>query len=295
MKKILLILIICNCINTLNAQSTMIIPFFKQGESKQLLIEDDECYKTFETMIKEYFLKEERFQLMDYLTLLRKIKRDGILIPNSSEGAVEKLLQYADPDIYIIADISYIDKGKEHAIRINLTAHWTNTAETLAATTLYSGRRYFDDCFLLLSKLRMDRDLADNNKIEVFIQLMKEMIPGGDGESAFQPISILFSIDNDEYSYTSKLSNGKLLFQEIQSWIKRNAVDKKADADISSNVLRFQKVAVKLTSDDDSVYAPSDYGAELLIHLSTLSFKNSDESLEFEFNVIGNNINYTLQ
>lgn len=278
----------------LDAQSVVVIPFFKQGQDKRVIIESDECYRAFETLVKESFLKEDRFGLVDYLALVRKMERDDITIPSNSDGAIEMVLKYADPDIYIIADITPFQKGNEYAYRINLTAFWTNTGETLASTILDSGQRYFDDCFLLINKAMLNKDMDGLNKMESFIQTMKEMKVGQASEAA-QPISLLFTKKSEDYDYLDRLTNGKLLFQSIQDWLKEHSIDKHCDCDIDSKFLRCQKILIGIEDKDGNKYSPSEFGGNLLIFLSGLTFKEDEIQLDFDFKLAGNNLTFILE
>ncbi len=276
--------------NTLNTQSVILIPFSKQGENKQLIIEEDRCYRTFETLVKSYFLKQEQFQLIDFLTTYKNAKQAGIHIPNSTTGVIEKLIQFAHPDIYIVADMSNGIINGEYIYRINLAATWTSTGETLSATALDSGFRKFQDCDLLIKKTMQNRNMEDTLKMKVFIQTMKGMMP--DVKKEF-PISIQFNLKNDDYNYTSLLSNGELLFEEIQNFIKNNSANDKADGEISSRLLLFKNVIIPASDKYGNEYTSSTYGAKLFKHLRNLDFDG--KRLEFEFNVIGNTLNFTLK
>jgi len=301
MKKIffgLLPFLVFSCLfsgnTTLKAQSVIVIPFFKEGENKRLIIEEDACYRHAERLIKEEYLIQERFQLIDYLTIVRKMKRDGLLMPPSTTGVVEKMIQQADPDIYILADISNFKEGKEHAIRIGLSAHWTNTGKTLSATSLDSGRRYYDDCYLLTQKAMQNRNRADVPKMEVFIQMMKEMMPG-DEVQPVQPISILFTNKSEDYNYMNKLNNGKRLYKVIQNWIKAHTVNKKSGGSSSPDLIKFDELLIPVRIEDGDEVSPMDFGSDLLDYLEEFTFEDEDITPSFDFNVIGKTINYTLE
>lgn len=276
------------------AQATIIIPFYKQGENKQFIIEEDPCYRKVETKIKEAALKEVDLQLIDYLALVRKIGKDQIRNIGSETDLIKKLVQESDPDIYVVADIEQYSgqpsgSGKtEYAFRINLTAHQSNTGRTVAATILDSGFRYYEDCQSLIEKAFTETDEKNLRKIEVFLQMLTtKVIP---------TLSIEFIVESGSDSkYTRKISNGKLLTQEIVQWIRENSDNKKASAKTNTVYISFREVLMPKREDLNYEYTVSDYALDFYSYLTELSFSGSDKNLEFDFDVAGNVITFKLK
>ena len=288
--------IISSFINNINADTgtVVIIPFYKQGENKTAIIEEDPCYRKVETKIKAMALQEADLQVIDYLALVRKIGKDQMRNMLTETDIIKKLVQEADPDIYIIADIEKYkgrstSNGKtEYAIRVNLTAHQSNTGRTVAAILLDSGRRYYQDCHSLMEKAFMNKDDTDARKIELFIQ---QLII-----NPVSTVSIEFNIaKGSDSKYTSKLSNSQLLVMEIKNWVKKNSANNKSDPQISSTYISFREILMPQKEGAGGAYTPSDYALDFLIHLSSLSYHETSETLEWEFDVSGNIITYTLQ
>jgi hypothetical protein len=274
------------------SQTTIIIPFYKQGENKVKIIEDDPCYRKVETKIKEAALKEYNLQFIDYLALVRKIGRDQIRNIGSETDLIKKLIQESDPDIYVVADIENYSgrsssSGKtEYAFRINMTAYQSNTGRTMAATILDSGRRYYEDCQGLIDKAFLNKDETDARKIEIFLQqLTTGVVPS---------LSIEFILaSNSDSKYTAKLSNGKILAMEISQWIKENSANRKADpAGIGSNYISYREILIP--KKENAEYTVQEYGFELLLYLSELSFADTEENLNFDFDISGNTITFKL-
>ncbi len=270
------------------SQTTIVIPFYKQGENKVAIIEEDPCYRKVETSIKGLALKEADFQLIDYLAIVRKIGKDRIR-PYPPGDIIKLIVEEADPDIYIVADIenyrgrSSMNGKTEYAIRINLTSHQPNTGRTCAATILDSGRRYYSDCHSLIQKAFLNKDETDARKIEVFLQQLVTCMDKS------KSVSIKFFVAESSGSkYTDKLTNGELLVREIINWVKKNSKNHKAKSSFSPTIIDFREILVP------NGQSTADYALDLYSYLTGLPF-GTGENLEFEFDVSGNTITFTLQ
>ncbi|MEO0585336.1 MAG: hypothetical protein AAF135_24190 [Bacteroidota bacterium] len=87
------------------AQSVIIIPFYKTGENKRLIIEDEYCFRVIETRIQQAFLQQGDFELIDYLAAIRRIENFTDLI-RSQKDPITLIIQRTEPDYYIVADIA---------------------------------------------------------------------------------------------------------------------------------------------------------------------------------------------
>ena len=289
MKKTLLTLLALIFLLNVNAfsQTTIIIPFYKQGENKIPIIENDPCYRKVETKIKEEGLKEADFQFIDYFALVEKIGRDKIRDIGTETDIIKLLVQEAAPDIYIKVDIenyTFTSRKKEYALRINLNAYQSNSARTCAATILDSGRRYYSDCQSLADKAFMNRDETGARKIEVFFQQLVSCMDKP------KSVSINFNVTADSAAeFKDKLTNGELLVWEILDWVKKNTKNHKAKSNHSSKIIVIREALLP-----DNYDTASDYTRDLYSFLTGLAFSDTGESLQFEFDVAGNSITFTL-
>jgi hypothetical protein len=280
---------------SLNGATAIIIPFYKQGENKISIIEEDPCFRKVETKLIEAGLKKFDFQFIDYLALVRKIGRDQLRNLDSESDLIKKLIQESDPDIYVVADIeNYSGRSSnsgitEYAYRINMSAYQSNTGRVIAATILDSGRRYYDDCQGLIDKAFQNKDGNDTKKIEIFLQQLTFC--------KVSSLSIEFILDsNSGFKYTDKLNNGKILAIEINNWIKENSANKKANPDgISSNYISYREILIPKKENSDFEYTVQEYGFDLLLHLNELSFPDKEGDWDFDFDLSGNTITFKLK
>lgn len=295
MKKQSLILFLFCFSFQLIAQDAVIIPFFKSEDSgnKRRVIEDDPCFRSIETMIKEVAFREYDYSFVDYIPLIDKIGRTRLRNITEETDFIKLIHQEAGTQIYVIADIirwsgrNSRTKKQVHALRINLTAFQGSTARNVAAVNINSGDKYYDDCQKLMQQAYFSKDETGSRKLEVFLSQLVS--------NPQKTLSINFTVKKGaEATYDTKLSNGKRLKRAITTWIKSNSLEQSArPTSEGSNSIFYREI---LMPEKGAAYTAYDYKNDLFDFLDTLSFDES-EGLELSFldDISGNTITFTLE
>lgn len=310
MKKIVLLCCLFYFGVKANTQSVMLIPF---GEDKQLIIKDDPCYRLIQTKIQKLFLQEANYALIDYWRVLQNIGDIDLRRNSTKADLITILVQSASPDIYIVADIKNDTKiatqGKrEHALTINLTAHWTHDGKFLGGDVLFSGWRFYgysDDCYFIIEKAFQNKNDEGHKKSIVFAKEVVNRFPSEkpskeseEFPSHYHSIKIEFFLDqNATYHYFSKMSTEEILVKTITKWIKNKTVDKQASSNSVKEYLIYHEIHIPMNNPEtQEPYSPSEFAQDLYIFLSELSPKDNPESLlEFNPESKGNHLVFTLQ
>ncbi|MEM9889138.1 MAG: DUF6175 family protein [Bacteroidota bacterium] len=276
------------------AQTAIIIPFYKkQGESRQLIIENDPCFRKLETKIKEKFLQND-IQLLDYLAAVRKAQSNAAFKSGSQEDRQTILLNQSNPDIYIVADMERQSSGGYSWIFINLTAYRTSTSRTIGALPLDCGRYRGYTCQDLIDKcLVVGFDQVD--KIQEFVDQFKSALKD---VSEGIPVNIQFSLSEESlYNYMSKTSSGKLLFQEIKNYLKEHTVDGRSQSNTSTKMVSFPEILVPaLDPASKNPLSPDDFALQFYLFLDELVPEDDLEStFDFNFTIERSNIYFEMQ
>ncbi|MEN0046330.1 MAG: DUF6175 family protein [Bacteroidota bacterium] len=275
------------------AQTAIIIPFYKQGESRQLIIEEDPCFRYLETKIKKEFLNND-IELLDYLAAVRKAQSNAIFKSGSQEDRQTILLDQSNPDIYIIADMELQESGEYSWIFINLTAYRTCTSRTVGALTLDSGRCRGYTCQDLIDKSLVG-GFEEENKIQQFSNQLDSALKD---TSIGIPINIQFSLSEEAlYHYMSKTTSGQLLVQEIKNYIKKHSMDGKSQASMSKKMISFPEVLIPaLDSTTKAPLSPDDFALQFYLFLDELvSADDPNISFDFDFTIERCNIYFKMQ
>ena len=267
----------------------MVIPFAKQGDDKQLIVEDNfNCYRYIETELKRELL-DKNLRLIDYRLSLKQVENDLQLHKRSQGDIVSLLVEIADPNFYIIADIERMEKTSrgngqsEKKLVVNLTAHQTNDASTFAADIFDSGWRYYDECNALTAKLMMDKGRGDTPKIGKFIENLLDV-------KTDRSINIDFRVDkSSQENFFSTLPDGTILMEAIMNWLEDRSLNKPLESQVSGSLLKFQRVQIVL--DDETEPASSGkIGLHFVKYLNGLSDK-----IQFRVDTPGDNILFILK
>ena len=279
---------------TCPAQTVMVIPFQKKGEDKRLIMEENTlCYRFLETSLKREFLAKS-LMLIDYRLTLDRLDKTIVLSKRSQRDVVTLLVQKADPDIYITADIERIQQSHrgsgrvEHKMVVNLTAHQTSDASTIAADIFDSGWRYYDECNALTTKLMMDKGLGEEPKMGEFIE---QLLSGREDRTT----TVEFFVDKaSKYNYFTPLSDGSVLLQRIMQWLKEHSLDENLNSNISDSYLVFRSLRLTLNENSGQV-SVGEIAAEFHRYLKSLSVGDEAKSpINLKVATPGDNIIFTL-
>lgn len=279
---------------TITAQSVIIIPFYKKGENRRNIIEEDPCYRFLETKIKNVFLQKEGYGVIDYLATVKKYELDKLYGKGSQSDLKTALLRAANPDVYIIADIEAGSNGSSHWMYINLTAHFTSTGRTIGAVTIDSGYRSYSNCQDLIGKGLIETDASGLPVAQVLLQQIKTALEGSVNGI---PMSIQFTVDEGSmYHYMTKLSDDELLVQKIKNFVKEKSMDQKSNANIRKTIIDFKEVIIPARHPDTKdAYTPSDFALDLYSFLTALSTEEyPDETLGFDMDIAGSTLYFKM-
>jgi hypothetical protein len=276
----------------LQAQSVMLIPFSKRGESKRLISDNDPCYRIIETKIFEAFSEKANYRIYNSRAAADKIENlDDIINTISQVDLIALLLQNADPDIYLVVDFELSKSNRntgEYKIVINLTAHRTADGLNQAAKLLDSGWRYSTDCVGLTTQAFFNKNLSgEAYQIDLFVdELLKQIqVPA-------QPVNIEFYLSpGAHYNYFSPTANSQPIAQAINSWISDHLVDQTANNSISDSYLNFPSVVLDLNGQEKT---PAGVAFALNTFLGSLTPKGADTNFSFTFSLSGQSIIFHL-
>lgn len=274
------------------AETVMIIPFYKEGENRRIIIESDPCYRTLETKIKEVFLKTEGYGLIDYLAAVKKAKIDKMYTESTDLKTL--LLQQENPDVYIIADMEKMHHNGYEGLYINLTAYVTSTSRTIGAVSLDSGFRKYNDCQSLIGKACMETDANGLSKLEVLVQQIKD---GIDRSTKGIPIFLQFSLAEEcMYDFYSEVANDdSVLIEHILKYVEENTVDGLASPSAGDKMLKFSEVLIPSRLADGKPNTAMKFALDFRRYLSKLSPADEPQNkFSFKPDVRRNNVYFTL-
>ena len=211
----------------------MIVPYFKTGESRTIITEDNDCYRVLEARFSQYFSENANVDFIFYRAALQKAKRDRAWTKGNDQDRKSILLRANDRDIYVEVEIMDGSEGKYHWKTIVMNAYRTATSEIIKSFAGESGRFQYSDCLPLINKVLMQNEEPMGN-------FAREL---GDIDEPDLSVSIDFSIKDAPVDYMIKLEDGRRLFQAIEEIIEKHSSSPQVVSDVSSKAILFRRVS----------------------------------------------------
>ncbi len=245
--------------------SVMIVPFRKEGEEYRKLYDNSKTIQYAIDKLKEGF-DDRGYQVIDFVSAYDNAVADGVIQGiTSQDDALSLIARHANSDILITVDVSKEtgDLGNKVYVRMNASDASTNYAYgTKVCESPYFNTR---DSMALVRRAMSDPDKpAIPDFLDKLQSSFTSIIQKG------RPLKIVFSVSKTSmWTFSSKLSTGKMLSTAINDWMKTAAYKNYSQMQNVTNLqMTYSDVRVPLKDSQGLNYSPFDFGNKIVTFLA---------------------------
>lgn len=213
-----------------NLPSITILPFIAQNENQMEVLEGNSVRRSAAASVTAMFNKKG-YLTKDYLSMIRNLQNDDILLAGTQSDAVTKMLQNAGTDVKVEVRC-HCSKGAANLIGavVEIKAVEAFTGTTLASVKLTGQNR--GDSILVVEQVL--ESTANAQKRNLFFQELNKAFSA----IALQglEVNLNMAIDEavDDFSFEDELEDGKVFRDVLEEWLLQEAVDGNARIDMAN-------------------------------------------------------------
>lgn len=272
MKKTIIMLcsLLCSCIawaQTATVQpKIMVIPYVKQGEDIQKVLEEDVNKRIVLAKIREAF-DSRGFSTVDFAARLKAQGRSDALAQGSQTDLKTMIIQQSGADIYVEAEMDILLSATGNSVKTILSAYDISTGSSLANKVGESGKFYTDDIGRLGSK-------AVEKVADEFLNVMQTKF--NDIVTNGRSISIDIRFDAaSTLTMASEVGSDNLPLSDcIELWMSDHAYKNNyhIQGTTDKNMI-FDDVRIPLKDDNGNNYTINKFGLEILKFMRSLGIQ----------------------
>lgn len=252
MKYLVLLLVIFNCVLSMNAQEPLlsqpkivVLPKSLGGVDALTLMKKDSLIQTTVAAIKRV-LVERKLELADLEQLIGNADFNRSLMAGLNADPNAMLASAADADVYVEFDVQIIQEGRGRKAKINFNVKEAATAKVLGAGTGNSESNPTNDIGGLCAS-------AVNNEID---RIMEQIRSYWDDLPKYgKPMIVTIAFQNTQVN--GELPSGQYIDEVVEDWIKNNS--KTYRMSTTDKTMTFSPVYVDHIKYD----SPSKFGREI--------------------------------
>lgn len=244
------------------AAKIMVVPYTKQNENIQTILDDNPAVRTAVIKVKEAF-DQRGWSTVDFVANLRAAQANSAFTADRQTNFKSDLLTGSGADFYVQVDIQNATDASGTNITINLTAFETHTGASFSNQTASSGRFVTNDIEKLIEK-------AFSKIQEEFLNNL--MVKTDEIRDIGRALVIHFNLDeNSSIDFDAEVNENRFLNEIIEEFISENAFQGRANlAGIIENKMIFDEVRIPLFDQaTDKPYNPNKFVNEIIRFLRT--------------------------
>lgn len=244
------------------AAKIMVVPYSKQGENIQTVLDDNPSVRTAVIKVKEAF-DQRGWSTVDFVANLRAAQANSAFTADRQSNFKTELLTGSGADLYVQVDVQNNTDDNGTNITLNLTAFETHTGASFSNQTASSGRFATSDVEKLISK-------AFEKIQEEFLNNL--MVKTDEIRDIGRALVIHFNLDeNCALDFDAEVGDGSFLNEVIEEWLAENAFQGRSNlAGIIENKMIFDEVRIPLFDQEtDKPYNPNRFANEIIRFLKS--------------------------
>ncbi len=260
----------------------MIVPYRKQGESYQHIIQNDFDKRVAMAKVQEGFDKRG-FNTIDFEAKLNATLRANNFETDSQTSLDKQLIRNSGADIYITVDINKDFSSSGNQVSLILKGYETSSAKALASKKGWSGK---------FRTSQIDRlcEFAVELIIEDFLDMLNSKFEKTtkEGNTIVLNISLL---EDSEYDLDSEVGSNEIpLSDALRMWIKNNAYKNYYHLQGTvADAMIFDDIRVPLKDKNGNSYNQNDFAFDFW------SFIKNTLQLKCKKRIDGQTIYITIQ
>lgn len=242
------------------AAKIMVVPYNKQDENIQTVLDNNPNIRTAVSKVKEAF-DQRGWSTVDFVANMRAAQANSAFTADRQSNFKSELLTGSGADFYVQVDVQNSTDESGTNITLNVTAFETHSGASFSNQTASSGRYATSDTEKLITR-------AFEKMQEEFMNTL--MVKTDEIRDIGRALVIHFNLDeNASMDFDAELDGGAFLNEAIEEWISENAFGGRANlAGIIENKMIFDEVRIPLFDQEtDKPYNPNKFANEIIRYL----------------------------
>ncbi|MBB2151393.1 DUF6175 family protein [Pedobacter gandavensis] len=244
------------------AAKIMVVPYSKQDENVQTVLDNNPAVRTAVSKVKEAF-DQRGWSTVDFVANLRAAQANSAFTADRQSNFKSDLLSGSGADFYVQVDVQNNTDDSGTNITLNVTAFETHTGASFSNQTASSGRFVTNDVEKLITRAfeKMQEEFMNNL-----------MVKTDEIRDIGRALVIHFNLDeNCAIDFDSEIEGGKFLNEAIEEWVSASAFRGRANlAGIIENKMVFDEVRIPLFDQEtDKPFNPNKFANEIIRFLKS--------------------------
>lgn len=244
------------------AAKIMVVPYNKQDENIQTVLDNNPAVRTAVSKVKEAF-DQRGWSTVDFVANLRAAQANSAFTADRQANFKSDLLSGSGADFYVQVDVQNSTDASGTNITLNVTAFETHTGASFSNQTASSGRFATNDLEKLIVKAfeKMQEEFMNNL-----------MVKTDEIRDIGRALVIHFNLDeNCAIDFDTEIEGGSFLNEAIEEWISANAFKGRANlAGIVENKMVFDEVRIPLFDQEtEKPFNPNKFANEIIRFLKS--------------------------
>ncbi|MBC8987002.1 hypothetical protein H9X96_14600 [Pedobacter sp. N36a] len=250
------------------AAKIMVVPYNKQDENIQTVLDNNPAVRTAVSKVKEAF-DQRGWSTVDFVANLRAAQANSAFTADRQANFKSDLLSGSGADFYVQVDVQNNTDDSGTNITLNITAFETHTGASFSNQSASSGRFATNDVEKLIVR-------AFEKIQEEFLNNL--MVKTDEIRDIGRALVIHFNLDeNCAINFDSEIDGGHFLNDAIEEWVSANAFRGRANlAGIVENKMIFDEVRIPLFDQEtDKPFNPNKFASEIIRFLKSKNLNAS--------------------
>lgn len=214
-----------------NLPTITILPFIAQSENQIEVLEGNSVRRSAAASVTAMFNKKG-YLTKDYLTMIRNLQNDDILLAGTQSDAVTKMLQNAGTDVKVEVRC-HCSAGAANLVSavVEIKAVEAFTSTTLANVKLTGQNR--GDSTLVVEQIL--ESTANAQKRNLFFQELNKSFSAIALQGLEVNLKMAIDEEVDDFSFEDELPDGQVFKDALEEWLMQVAVNENARIDMAND------------------------------------------------------------
>lgn len=242
-----------------NLPSITIVPFIAQKENQLAVLEGNSLRRSAAASVTSMF-SHKGYMTKDYLSMLRNMQNNDILLSGTQSDAVTKMLQNAGSDVKVEVRCQFT-KGATNLVSavVEITAVEVFTSTTLASVKL-SGQTRGDSTIVVEQVLESSSNAQKRN---LFFQELNRSFHAISTQGLEINLNMAIDKNVDDFSFEDEMPNGNIFKEELEEWLQGIGVDGNTRIDMGNDKYLGITIRVPFYTDNGKPYKVSGFRTAL--------------------------------
>lgn len=214
-----------------NLPTITILPFIAQSENQIEVLEGNSVRRSAAASVTAMFNKKG-YLTKDYLSMIRNLQNDDILLAGTQSDAVTKMLQNAGTDVKVEVRC-HCSAGAANLVSavVEIKAVEAFTSTTLANVKLTGQNR--GDSTLVVEQIL--ESTANAQKRNLFFQELNKSFSAIALQGLEVNLKMAIDEEVDDFSFEDELPDGQVFKDALEEWLMQVAVNENARIDMAND------------------------------------------------------------